>query len=156
MLWFALVCFVFLWFSFIRLGLACFGLFCFVMLCLVWLIKNGHLLPVVCHDVQLAALNDVHLLPHVPLSAHIVARREHLQSVQWSLDLKNPDTDPDFSTVALESEPQKVQTWKICVSWKEAIGWRDFDNFTEATVLNWRLCFETAENFCKFRSVLEF
>jgi len=84
-LWFGLFLsglFCFLWFSFIRLGLVCFGLFCFVVFGLVWLIKKGHLLPVVCYDVQLAALNDVHLLPHVPLPAHVVSRREHLPSVQ--------------------------------------------------------------------------
>ena len=31
------------------------------------------------YHVQLASLDDVHLLPHVPLPAHVVARREHLQ-----------------------------------------------------------------------------
>ncbi len=87
---FGLVLFSWVWFA-----LVCFVLLCSVWFGLVWLIKNGHLLSIICYDIKLAAFDDVHLLPHVPLPAHVVTRREHLQySEVWIF--KNPDSDPDF------------------------------------------------------------
>ena len=40
--------------------------------------RHVDLPPVVRHHVQLASLDDVHLLTHITLSAHIVTRRENL------------------------------------------------------------------------------